>query len=63
MAVASTQSTVGARSVDALRRFLTHPLVLIAVGAAVPGLLIPRFTRQWQNHEQELKLKTDLVDR
>jgi hypothetical protein len=44
-----------------LRSILGHPLVLLAVGAVVSGILVPLFTRQWQSHAQELEVKTDLV--
>lgn len=34
---------------------------LIVVGGAISGLLIPYITNQWQNHQKELEIKTDLV--
>jgi hypothetical protein len=40
---------------------LSHPLVLIAVGAVVSGLLVPALTRGAQNHRQALEIKSDLV--
>jgi hypothetical protein len=35
----------------------------LIVGAVISGLLIPYITSQWQNHEKELELKTNLVSR
>ena len=43
--------------------YLSSPLLLLVVGAALSGLLIPYITAQWQNHEKELELKTNLVTR
>ena len=45
-----------------LARVLSHPLVLLAVGAVVSGLLIPSFSRSSENHKQRLAIKSDLVD-
>jgi hypothetical protein len=47
----------------AVETYLSNPLLLLVVGAALSGLLIPYITAQWQNHEKELELKTDLVTR
>ena len=41
--------------------FLSHPLVVLFVGAIITGLLIPWLTRQWQNRQKELELKTEIV--
>lgn len=41
--------------------FLEHPLVVLLVGAVLTGVLIPAFTRRWQNRQKELELKTQLV--
>lgn len=32
------------------------------VGAGITGLLLPDITNQWQNHQKELELKTDLAN-
>jgi tetratricopeptide (TPR) repeat protein len=40
---------------------LTHPLVLLLVGAAVTNYLIPRLTRRWQDRRSEIELKTAFV--
>jgi hypothetical protein len=36
-------------------------MLLLLIEALVSSFLIPRLTRQWQNHDQELELKDDLV--
>lgn len=41
--------------------FLAHPLVILLVGALLSGLLIPAFTRRWQERQKEVELKTELV--
>jgi hypothetical protein len=41
---------------------LSHPLILLLVGAGITGLLVPDITNQWQNHQKELELKTDLAN-
>jgi hypothetical protein len=40
---------------------LRHPLTVLLVGALISGLLIPAFTRRWQNHQKALEIKTELV--
>jgi hypothetical protein len=35
--------------------------LLLIIGAVISGILIPYFTRQWQDHQKDLELKTDLV--
>jgi hypothetical protein len=40
---------------------LAHPIVLLCVGAAISGYLIPYITRQWQDHQKELEVKIGLV--
>ena len=40
---------------------LAHPLVVLFVGALITGLLIPWLTRQWQDRQKELEVKTKLV--
>ena len=44
-----------------MSRLLTHPLVILVIGAVLSGLLIPSITRQWQERQKELELKTNLV--
>ena len=48
---------------DRLEGLLAHPLTLLIVGALLSSLLIPSWTRQWQDRQSELKVKVDLVDR
>src|SRR5262249_62207384 len=42
------------QTLSAGRRFASHLLTLIAVGAVVSGFLVPAFTRGAQNHKQGL---------
>jgi hypothetical protein len=53
----SSLGRVGARAATVLR----HPLVLLAVGATVSGILVPHFTSQYQHRSQDLELKTTLI--
>jgi hypothetical protein len=46
-----------------IKEWLSNPLLLLVVGGAISGLLIPYITNQWQNHQKELEIKTDLVVR
>lgn len=41
---------------------LSHPFVLLVVGALVTRYLVPAFTRRWQDHQKELEIKVGLVD-
>jgi hypothetical protein len=40
---------------------LGHPLFVTAVGLSVTALIVPRWTRRWQNHQKALELKMGLV--
>jgi hypothetical protein len=42
-------------------KWFSHPLVLLIVGAIISSILIPWFTRGWQNYQQELEIKKELV--
>lgn len=48
---------------DTLEGLLSHPLTLLIVGAVLSSLLIPSWTRQWQDRQSELRVKVDLVDK
>jgi hypothetical protein len=48
-------------TVDSLYAISTNPLVLLFVGAGMSGILVPYFTRRWQDRQEELKLKRDLI--
>jgi hypothetical protein len=41
--------------------WLSHPLLLLVAGAVLSSLLIPAWTRQWQDHQQELELKATVA--
>jgi len=43
------------------KKILTHPLLLLLIGAVISGLLVPYITNQWQNHQKEMEIKTNLV--
>jgi hypothetical protein len=45
----------------AIKQWLSHPLVLLLVGALISSYLIPTFTNQWQLRQNELELKTSLI--
>jgi hypothetical protein len=40
---------------------LAHPFVIAVVIAVLVNLLIPSFTRKWQDHQKALEIKTELV--
>jgi hypothetical protein len=44
-----------------IAKALAHPLMLLVIGAIISSLLIPYFTRQWQDYQKELELKTDIA--
>ena len=46
-----------------LKNILSNPLLLLVVGGIISGLLFPYITSQWQNHQKELEIKTDLLRR
>lgn len=44
-----------------MEEFLKHPLLLLLVGAVTSGLIIPLISRNWQNRQKSLEIKTNLV--
>jgi hypothetical protein len=46
---------------DRRTAWLSHPLVVTFAGAILASILVPLFTRQWQDRQKELDLKRDLV--
>lgn len=46
-----------------MEELLSHPLVVLAAGAVLTGLLIPLITRRWQDQRKALEIKTDLIER
>jgi hypothetical protein len=44
-------------------RVLSHPLMLLLVGAVVSSILIPLYTRQAQEHKEALEVKRALAER
>ena len=44
-----------------IKEWLSHPLILLAVGAAISSFLIPQLTALLQVNEKELEIKTELV--
>jgi hypothetical protein len=45
-----------------LKGALSNPMLLLIVGAIISSIIIPYYTRQWQDHQKELELKTNLSD-
>jgi hypothetical protein len=48
---------------QSLKKGSSHPLVLLIAGAIISSIAIPYYTRQWQDHQKELELKTDLAEK
>jgi hypothetical protein len=44
-----------------IKNTFSHPFIILLIGAAISGLLVPYITNQWQNHQKELELKTGLA--
>lgn len=66
--IASQNGTLIANFSDAiifvhLTKLFSHPIAILIIGAIVSSILIPYFTRKWQNHQKELELKTTLVEK
>jgi hypothetical protein len=61
VAEAPPRSSKLLRVLHVLASIVKHPLVLLAAGAVVSGLLVPALTRGAQNHRQALEIKSDLV--
>jgi hypothetical protein len=50
------------RDIEHITKQLKHPFVLLIIGALISSLIIPYFTRQWQDNQKQLELKTALAD-
>jgi hypothetical protein len=46
---------------DSIKEILSNQFFLLIIGGILTGLLVPYITTQWQNHEKELEIKTNLV--
>ncbi len=46
---------------ERLLAWLSHPLVLLFIGAIVTGILVPSFTRGWQNEQTAQATKTKVI--
>jgi hypothetical protein len=44
------------------KKAISHPFVILIVGALIYSVIIPYFTRQWQDNQKQLELKTALAD-
>ncbi len=47
---------------DRIKKVISNPMILLVVGAIISSLIIPYYTRQWQDRQKELELKTTLAD-
>ena len=45
-----------------IKKVISHPFLILVVGAIISGLLVPYFTHQWQDNQKQLELKTALAD-
>jgi len=57
---AAAHAKVG-RYVGRIARPLSHPFLLLVVGALLTSLLLPSITRRWQDHQRRLDLQDQLV--
>lgn len=48
---------------NSLNQIFSHPLVLLLIGVAISGVLIPYFTNRAAKYQKGLEIKTDLVRR
>src|SRR5687768_13752561 len=46
-----------------LEEILVHPITLLLIGAGVTSLLIPWFTKRWEDRKKELEIKVDIVSK
>jgi hypothetical protein len=60
LASTSEQST-WRQWITRISKFLSHGFVLLVSGAILSSLLIPSFTRQWQDYQRELDIKSNLL--
>src|SRR5262249_17840742 len=64
MSAASTdadKSGDGSQAKQAAKGLLSSPLVVALVTAGLTVLVVPFLTREWQNHEKQLNLKTAIA--
>jgi hypothetical protein len=40
-----------------------YPLILLLIGAGVTSLLLPWFTKRWEDRKKELEIKVDIVSK
>lgn len=44
-----------------ISEFLAHPFLLLVVGAIISSILVPIFSKRWQNRQKKLEIKIDLI--
>lgn len=44
-----------------LSEFLAHPFLLLIVGAIISSILVPTFSKKWQDRKKKLEIKIDLM--
>lgn len=45
----------------ALSEFLSHPFVLLIAGAIISSILVPLFSKRWQDRKKKLEIKIELI--
>jgi hypothetical protein len=46
-----------------INKSLSHPLLLLIIGAVISSILIPQLTNIWQVNEKELDIKFELAEK
>ncbi|MGE5705668.1 MAG: hypothetical protein ACM3XP_02995 [Nitrososphaerales archaeon] len=47
--------------IDDLSKLLSHPFSLLIVGAIISSLIIPYYTKSWQDYQKELEIKSTII--
>ena len=48
-------------NVENISQILSHPFSLLIVGAIISSLIIPYYTKSWQDYQKELEIKSDIA--
>lgn len=59
--VPAASGAANARGRTRLGHLLSHPLVLLLLGAAISAVIVPMLTQRWQDHQRALDIQTSLV--
>ena len=48
-------------NINTISKVLSHPILLLVTGAIISSLIIPYYTKSWQDYQKELEIKSEIA--